>query len=599
MATVLSGMAQTSFRVQAPDRVVQGQKFAVTYRFSNGSDPADLRVPAIGGCRVLYGPSEATRQSYQIINGVSSSSRSVDYTYYYLAETPGQYTVGEATIKDGSKRYSTRPFKLTIVAGQPDNAQQGGAGGGRPDVNIDDISTQSSDRTVKSNDVIVRIILSRSKVYEQEAIDCTIKLYTKYNISSFRPTLQPSFDGFLIEDLDVTPSLNEVETLNGQSYRTAVLKHCIIFPQKSGKLTINSGNYDISVVQFEQIDMGLFSMRNPTERQIQVTSNTATVDVMALPQPQPADFSGAVGQFTIDSRLVGNTFRTNDPATLITTISGTGNIKYMKEPAIDFPSEFEQYTPKSETETQARGSNVSGTMTVEYTFVPTTVGNFKIGADKFVYFDPSTARYVTLDVPGYDIHVAQGLSAPSQSERKDIEAKNTDILHIHQGDKHLARTHEPIADTLWYWMLYVGALLLLVVAITLYGKHARAMADISGRKMARANKMARQRLRMARKMLDQKQTDKFHDELLKALWGYMGDKLLMPASQLTRDNVATALTDRYGEAGQTAADHLIEVIDQCEMARYAPAAAEEPEQLYTHAADTIDEIEKLKPAKKA
>lgn len=588
--------AQTTFKVQAPDRVPQGQKFAVTYRLSNGSDPADLRVQPINGCRQLYGPAQSTRQSYQVINGVASSSMSVDFTYYYLAETPGEYTIEEATIRDGSKRYSTRPVKLTVVATQNQNQTQPAAGG-RPDVDVDDISTQSSDRSVNSTDVMVRIILSRSKVYEQEAIECTIKLYTKYNISSFRPTIQPSFDGCLIEELDVTPSLNEVESFNGQNYRTAVLKRCILFPQKSGKLTINSGNYDITVVQFEQIDMGLFSMRNPTERDIKVSSNTASVEVKPLPQPQPAGFNGAVGKFNFESRLVGNSFRTNDPATLLATITGTGNIKYLKEPVIDFPSEFEQYTPKAETQTRASGGSVSGTMTIEYTFVPTAVGDFKIGGDNFVYFDPSTEKYVTIAMPDYNIKVAQGVSAPSSTERKGIEAKNTDILHIHPVSDNLATTHTPVTDKVWYWLLYVAALGGLIAAIVLYGRHARAMADVKGRRIARANKMARQRLRTARKMLDQRQNDKFYEELLKALWGYLGDKLSMAGSQLTRDNVTNELTTRFGEAGNQTAKSVVEVIDQCEMARYAPSAAAEPAQLYELAAETINEIERLKPIK--
>ena len=594
LASILGAVAQTSFSVQAPDRVQQGQKFAVTYRLTNGSDPADLKVSPISGCKQLYGPAQSTRQSYQMINGVTSSSMSVDFTYYYLAETPGQYTINEASIRDGGKRYTTRPVKLTIVPGQSGASQPGS---GRPDVNIDDIDTQSSDRSVSSNDVIVRIILSKPKVYEQEPIECTIKLYTKYNISSFRPTIQPSFDGFLIEELDVTPSLNEVETYNGQNYRTAVLKKCIIFPQKSGKLTINSGNYDISVVQFEQIDMGLFSMRNPTEREIKVSSNTASVDVMPLPQPQPAGFTGAVGKFNVESRLVGNSFRTNDPATLLTVITGSGNIKYLKEPVIDFPSEFEQYTPKAETETRVSGGNVSGTMTIEYTFVPTKVGDFKIGNNKFVYFDPSTGHYQTIDMPGYDIRVAQGLSTQSEAARQDIEAKNTDILHIHNGDKQLTKSHTLLADTVWYWLLYVIALAALIVALAVYGRHVRAMADVTGQRTAKASKVARMRLKTARKLLDEKKADKFHEELLRAMWGYLSDKLAIPASQLTRDNVTAALETRFGESGSEAASRLVPVIDTCEMARYAPSAAVQPEELYEQAVGCINDIERLKAVK--
>ncbi len=192
-----------------------------------------------------------------MINGRTRSNSRVDYTYVYRAEKEGAVTIGEASVEADGRQLSTSRRKLTIVANsQSSSSGQGNAGNGTPAVNIDDISTQSSDRTVQSDDVFVRIILNKSTAYEQEAIECTIKLYTKYSISSFMPTKQPSFDGFLIEEVPIQAQLNEVENYCGQNYMTALLKRCIIFPQKSGRLTINSGNYDISVVQYDNVNMG-------------------------------------------------------------------------------------------------------------------------------------------------------------------------------------------------------------------------------------------------------------------------------------------------------------------------------------------------------
>lgn len=585
--------AETSFSVQAPQRVRLGQKFAITYRLSNGDDPSSLRVPDIDGCDLIFGPAQSTRQSYQIINGRSTSSSSIDFTYTYRATAVGTVTVGEATIVSGGKTYRSRPTKITIVD-DPSAANQG-SGAGQPSVSIDDISTQSSNRAVGANDVIVRIILARDRVYEQEPVECTIKLYTKYNISAFRPTIQPSFDGCLIEELDVRPALNDVETYRGQDYYTAVLKRCILFPQKSGKITINSGNYDITVVQFEQVNMGFVTMRNPVEREIKVTSNSATLNVTPLPSPAPDGFNGAVGKFTIDSRLVGNTFRTNDPATLIYTISGTGNIKYLKEPAIDFPSEFEQYTPKAETDTRVAGSNVSGTMTIEYTFVPTVTGNFTIGSDHFVYFDPSTGKYQSLTTPAYPIHVVKGASTPvSDRDRKDIEAKNTDIRHIRLGDKAQSHDHTLVVYQWWYWAIYLLLIIAIITAIALYGKRLKAMADVAGRRTARAGKEARRRLSAAKALLDKGETSKFHEELLRALWGYLGDKLRLGASQLTRPVVTQTLTSRYGRQGEEVAAQFVDVIDQCEMARYTPVEADAPRRLYDSATEAINTLERLK-----
>lgn len=579
-----------SFSVNAPGHVSVGSKFAVTFRLKD-AEGSGLKIPQINGCTLLYGPSTSTSQSYQVYNGQMTSSSTVDYTYFYRADKEGTYTIGQASINADGKTLTTKPVSLTIgpaPAGQQNHSQ--------PDrqqpVTIDDISTQSSDRPVKSNDVFVRIILSKPTAYEQEAIECTIKLYTKYSISSFFATKQPSFDGFLIEEMDVQPSLNQVETLNGQKYMTALLKKCIIFPQKDGKLTINSGNYDITVVQYDNVNMGFFTVQNPQEREIKVNSNTASINIMPLPSPQPEGFTGAVGKFSVDSRLVGNSFRTNDPATLIYTISGTGNIKYIKEPVIDFPSEFEQYAPKSDITSKITGNNVSGTMTIEYTFVPQAVGDFKIGSDRFVYFDIDKKDYVTIETPTYDIKVAKGVSN-TNVERQEIAAKNTDILHIKTGDKNLSQSHPIIISTVWYWCIY-AALIIAIAAISfVYRRNIRKAADISGMKLAKASKVARKRLKLARQFMEQKNADKFYEELLRAVWGYLSDKLMIPASQLSRDNISAELT-AYGASSEQC-QSIIDVLDDCEMARYSPASSQEQiEKLYDKATDSIDGLEKIK-----
>lgn len=589
----VSAMAAPSFTVNAPGRVAAGSKFAVTFRLRD-AEGSSLKVPQINGCTLLYGPSTSTSQSYSVVNGQMSSSSTVDYTYYYRADKEGTYTIGEATIMADGKRMSTKPTQI-VIGPAPDADASGHANPNAP-VNIDDITSQSADRSVSSNDVFVRIILSKPTAYEQEAIECTIKLYTKYSISSFFPTKQPSFDGFLIEEMNLQPSLNQVEEYKGQRYMTALLKKCIIFPQKSGKLTINSGNYDIKVVQYDNVNMGFFTVQNPQERQIKVSSNSASIDIKPLPSPQPEGFTGAVGEFKIDSRLVGNSFRTNDPATLIYIISGTGNIKYVKEPVIDFPSEFEQYTPKSDIKAQINGANVTGTMTIEYTFVPQAVGDFKIGSDNFVYFDLAKHEYVTLTTPSYDIKVAKGIASESSIERKDIEAKNTDILYIKTGDKKLSADHTPVIDRWWYWAIYIVLAGGLGAVLALNRRKMKQASDIRGMRLAKASKVARRRLKLAADYMQSNDSDKFYEELLRAVWGYLSDKLSIPVSQLSRDNVASMLR-AYG-APEPLCNDFMEVLDECEMARYTPSASQEKiEKLYNKATESINGLERIKSQK--
>ena len=583
LTAAVSLHAQVSFTVKPPSRVYEGQRFPLTFRLTN-AEGSDLKVSQINGCTLLYGPSVSTSQSYQVVNGRASSTSATEYTYYYKADKAGSFTIPAASVLADGKRYTTKAVSFTIhdIADANTPASQ------RP-VDVDDVDTQAAGRRVNSDDVFVRIILSKSSAYEQEAIGCTIKLYTKYSISSFMPTKQPSFDGFLIQEVDLQPALNQTETYNGQNYMTAVLKKCIIFPQKSGKLTINSGNYDISVVQYENVNMGMFQVRQPREAKIKVNSNSASIDITPLPQPQPEGFTGAVGKFEIDSRLVGNSFRTNDPATLIYTISGTGNIKYVKEPVIDFPTEFEQYTPKSDIQASVQGNDVTGSMTVEYTFVPQSVGDFTIGSDKFVYFNPQTRQYVTLTTPSYPVKVAKGVSAPVTTDQKEVENKNSDIRHIYLGEKNPVKEHRMVVLQSWYWVLYLLLIAVTIILIFANRRKARLNADVLGQKTAKASKVARRRLKSAEGFMKSGDSEKFYEEMLRALWGYLSDKLAMPVSQLSRDNISATLASKgYSEESAGA---IVSVLDDCEMARYTPDSSSRMDEVFERGVNAINQIE--------
>lgn len=591
ISVAATALAETTFTVIPPRQVIAGNRFAVTFRLQN-AEGSSLNAPQINGCTLLYGPSTSTMQSYQVVNGQATSTSSIDYTYTYRADKAGTFTIGSASIVAEGKTLRTKEVQFKVL---PADTQQSGQ---RPQVSVDDYTTQTPDRQVTNDDVFVRIILSKSQAYEQEAIECTIKLYTKYQISSFMPTTQPSFDGFLIDEADVQPALNEMEHYRSQNYMTAILKKCIIFPQKSGKLTINSGRYDLTVVQYERINMGFFGSTRPVEKKIQVNSNSASVNILELPNPQPEGFNGAVGQFSIDSKLNGTSFRTNEAASLTYTIKGTGNIKYLKEPATDFPSEFELYTPKTDISSKVSGSNVTGSMTIEYTFVPQSVGKFTIGADEFVYFNPSSKKYVTLTTPSYNLDVAKGAgTSTSTVVKQDVKAKNTDILHIKLGDKSLSPTHTLIIRTWWYWTIYILLTAILTVSVVMAAKRIRLNADVTGRKLAKANKVARRRLKTAEGFMKSQQSDKFYEETLKAVWGYLSDKLSIPASQLTRQNIANELKD-YGAPDELIL-RFIDVLDACEMARYAPTESENRlESIYQQASSAMNEMAEIKRSKR-
>lgn len=585
LIAAVTAVAQVSFTVIPPRNVIAGQRFQVVYRLSN-AQAGNPTVREIKGCQLLYGPSRSTSQSYQIINGVSTSSSTIDYTYVYRADKDGTYTIPAASIDVNGKKMHTSQASFTVLPADESSSNSSGA---RPG----DISTQTPDRNITGNEIFVKASLNKSSVYEQEAVECTLKLYTKYDgISSFNQTTPESYEGFLIEEINLKDNPVSIEHYNGQNYRVVVLRKYIIFPQKSGKLTLKTGAYDIVVQQYERINNGYYIMTRPVERSVKLPSRDVEINVKPLPSPAPIDFDGAVGKFSVNSSLSSQALRTNEAATLTYTINGTGNIKYIKAPKVDFPEEFQQYSPNQTVDARVSGSNVTGKMTVEYTFVPEAVGNFEIKAHPFVYFDPSKNEYVTIDLPSYNINVAKGVGGSQASDQTQVKVKNTDIRHIKTGEKNLSPTHQLYASQILYWLIFPLLILVLAIITLIAVKRHKANSDVVGMRRSKAGKIAKKRLSVAAKMMRADDRAGFYDSVLKALWGYMSDKLSIPVSALTRSNVSEELA-RHG-ADENAIAHIISVLDECEMARYTPESMNRPlKEVYESAFDAMNDLQSV------
>ena len=591
--SVVANAADVSFSVDYPRQVVQGNKFQISFSLRN-AEGNGFKAPEVGGCKLLYGPSKSSSYSSQWVNGVSSSSSSEEYTMVYRADQAGKYTVGSATVSVGGKQYSTKPFTIEILP--PDRSAQQGNNRGSQSVQIDNANTQTAGKQVSSKDLFVRIILSKSNVYEQEAVVCTIKLYTKYQISQFIANIQPSYNGFLIEELPVSPNLNEIEHVNGENYMVAELKKCILFPQQSGKLTITSGTYDVTVVQYEQFRTPFGIMRQPVEKQLQVKSNTSSVNILPLPEPKPASFNGAVGNFTVSTEIKPQVLKTFEAATYSYIIRGSGNIKYLKSPTIGFPSQFDVYDPQNNINAKPSGSTVSGTVTIDYTFIPQFVGKYEIPGTEFTYFNPATRKYETLTTQKYDLTVAKGSGAASQAPKGGIEQKNRDILHIKTGDLHLKQEHSYAVEGFGYWLWYIIPLILLAAVLFYYRKALKARSDMQLMRTKRANKVAQKRLRAAKQWMRAGDKNKFYAEVLTALWGYLSDKIQIPVSELNKENISAELTN-YGATDEVIAA-VIEVLNNCEFAQYAPElSGNDMESIYSAAADAMDKLENTKRKK--
>ena len=583
----LCALAQVSFTVDAPRQVIEGNKFTITYVLRNG-EGSSFQEPKVEGTTKLFGPATSRSYSSQWVNGVSSSSTSEEYAITYRADKAGKYNVAAAKVQVDGKTYSTQPFTLEILP--PDRTAQNGQGG----VQIDNYDSQRAGKEVGADDLFIRINLSKSSAYEQEAVVCTIKLYTKYQVSQFMPTLQPSFNGFLIEELPITSSLNNVERVNGQNYMVAELKKCILFPQQSGELEITSGNYDVTVVQYEAVRTLFGTMRQPVERQLSIKSNSQKINIKALPAPRPASFSGAVGKFSVETEIKPPVLKTYEASTLSYKVTGQGNIKYLKAPKIQFPAQFDVYDPQNNADAKPSGSTVSGTITFEYTFIPQYVGKYEIPATEFTYFDPSAGKYVTLNTPKYDLSVAKGSGTAAQVPvDNNIEQKNTDILHIKTGDLGLQKEHVSFVAGWTYWLWYVLPTILLAAILIYYRKLLKERQNMALMRTKHANKLAKKRLKQAKAYMAANDSGKFYAELLNAIWGYLSDKLGIPVSELNKENIASVLASREVDDGTVTM--LMELLDKCEFAQYAPELADSGiGETYNKAVEVMDKLETVK-----
>lgn len=596
MATITAIAA--SFRVQAPSQVAVGGKFRVEY-ILEGADGSNLSLPELDGAELLFGPEMSTSMSTTIINGKMSSSYSQVITMLYRATTPGRHTLAPASITAGGKRLTTRPVTIEILpsgstpapqvpqAATPPAPPQPSSPSNAPDYS--DPMKQSAGSDVDAQDFFVKVSMSKDVVYEQEAVVCTIKLYTRYNVSGFHCTQQPSFNGFLIEELPVSNNFQLVEMVNGKRYATAELKKCILYPQESGTLTITSGNYDVQLVQYDVYRTPLGSISQPVPIDIKVSSNSASVNIRPLPEPKPANFSGAVGTFDVMTKINPTSFKTYAPATYSIIVSGTGNLKYIQNPIVTMPKEFDTYDPQNTINMSPSGNNVSGSVTFDYLFIPQFVGDFKIPDSYFVYFNTETQQYDSLLVDGYSLKVAKGEGKPSAH----YKLRNMDIRDINKGHYELSKAQSFFITSPAYWIAALLALLAAIAGLIAYGKIEKTRSNTSLMRKRRASKLAQRRLKNAHALMLKGDRNGFYTETLTALWGYLSDKLSIPVSELSKDNIAAEMTS-FGFSEQHIASTM-SMLETCEFAQYAPdLESGNMAQVYDDSAMLIDTLEKVK-----
>ena len=595
--SIASVGAQVTFRASAPASVEKGQQFRLSYILNK--EGRDLRLPDIKGFEVLFGPTTSTSFSQQTINGKTTSESSVTYTYILMANSEGTFTIDPASISVDGSNYRSNSLQIKVLpAGEAPAPGQSGGSSGQSGSN-DQTAPQGSG-TVSARDAFIRAIVSKNNVYEQEGFTVTFRLYTTYNVVDFGKIEFPEFEGFMVEEVDMPSNQQlQMERYNGKNYYTADLRKTLLFPQRSGQISIPSGSLEMvfSVPSGRKVSTFFGSQEVMVDVKKAMVTNPVAISVKALPAGKPENFSNAVGTFTMKPSISTQQTRANEPITIKLEISGTGNLKLIGNPEVEFPTNFETYDPTINNNFNVTTNGLTGIRSIEYLTIPRYEGNYTIPPIEFSYFDLNTNTYKTLSSPEYQLQVAKGdpskANASSYVNQQDVKVEQ-DIRFLKTREPaYLSKTNFFVGSP-GYWLWYIIPLLLLIVLYVLNRKKAKENANIALMRTKKANKMAIRRLKLAEKYLKEHNKEKFYDEVLRALWGYFSDKLSIPVANLSKNNIETELS-KYG-IDDALIGRFMNILNTCEFARYAPAESDAAmENVYNDTVAAIGEMEsKLK-----
>ena len=584
-----SGAAEPErFTASAPSTVIVDKPFQLVYTVN--ATGKDLKVPEFTNFEVLAGPFESRSSSYQVINGKASSSLSISYTFTLQGLKTGTYSVPPASIMVDGQKHSSNGLSIKVL---PDDGSDAAGSS----------AAQSGASTAKiTNDkIFIRTNISKSSVYEQEPVVVTYKLYTLADVAGMNNMKMPDFNGFLKQELDQSQNKQlSYENFNGKNYGTIVLYQVLLYPQRTGDITIDKASFEAVIrvqnkTQVRSIFDDFFDSYTNVNKAL--VAPAVKVKVYPLPGAKPAGFSGTVGQLSMSSTISATQVKANEAVTLKVVISGSGNMKLIKNPDIELPEGFEIYDPKVNNNFKTTTSGVSGTKTIEYLFIPRNAGDFEIPAAEFVYFDLQEKTYKTLRTPVYNLKVSKGEGGESvvsgnYVNKEDVKQLGKDIRFIETKPFKLTKKTEPVFGTVEGWILYLIPLLVALFLFFVLKRKALENSNIEFVRNKKANKQAQKRLKMAQKLLNEGKKDKFYEEVLKAVWSYLSDKLAIPAASLTKERVEAELTEKGVNAD--AIKQFTDILNTCEFARYAPnSGQQEMGNLYAEAIEAISNLEDI------
>lgn len=580
---------EVALTVSAPSEVAVGQRFRLS--FSVNAQASEFSPPAFDSFRILSGPSQSSSTSTQIINQQVTTSITISYNYVLEATQEGRFTIGNAAVRVNGTTYRSDPYTIRVVAAtqQPQPSQP------RHDA--------SEPELPGSDDIFIRAVAGNNEPYHGQQVVITYKLYTRLDITNYSIDALPSFQDFWSENLTNDQRSITNEIVNGVNYRVAEIRRVAVFPQRSGELRIDpmTVNMGVRVRRPQQQRRGSmfdeFFGSSPFDRfqtiQHSVRSNAVTLNVKSLPvQNRPADFKGVVGNYQFTANVSPEELEINDAVNMVLTIEGSGNIRMLEAPSVQFPRHLEVFDPRIEDNVRTGRSGISGSRQFEYLMIPRSGGLIEIPTVRFSFFDPARSQYITREAGPFTLNVSgdaipgSGLSAQADATMfaDEIRFINTQVV-----------SWQPIgvlffrSPGFYYWI--VSPIVLLVIVLIIYRKQLKNKQDEVGMRTRKARKIAVKRLKLAHKFLKEEKNNAFYDEVFRALWGYVSDRLNIPVSKLNKDNIAEAFNQKG--VSVELAEEFLAGLTECEYARFAPASLENPmQESYDKALQTIITLEK-------
>lgn len=556
---------------EAPSQVAAGEQFRLTYTV-NTQNVSGFRVGTIPEeLEVLMGPSTSSQSSFQMVNGHTSSTSSITYTYILCATKNGTYDIPAAQITAGGKKITSNSLKIRVSG----TTSSSGAGqtqrGGRTQM-------REAGSHISGSDLFIKVTANKKKVHEQEPILLTYKVYTLVDLTQLDGKM-PDLQGFYSQEVKLPQQKSfKIENINGRPYRTVTGSQYVMFPQKTGKLEIPSITFNGIVVQQNRNVDPFEAFFNGGSGYVEVKQKIKapglTIEVDPLPA-RPADFSGGVGTFNISAQLNKEEIKANEPITLRVIVSGVGNLKLIKAPVVNFPKDFDKYDAKVTDKTKLTTNGIEGSMVYDFLAIPRHPGKYEIPPVEFTYFDTNTDSYKTVKSQAFTLDVAKGDNTgggvSSFTGQEDLKQLNKDIRYIKLGNVEVHDVNDFLFGSTVYWSLLAVLVLVFISLFVIFRQRAIDNANVGKMRGKKANKLAARRLKKAEKLMNTGNQNEFYDEVLRALWGYVGDKLNMPVEQISRDNISQCLVDH--DVDDETIKRFIEALDECEFERYAPGDA--------------------------